>query len=129
MLLAVFTFALPHVYAADPICYGQQGVQNDKMFSCQPSAPESACCAPGDICYSNGLCAPGPTESQNVDTPFFWNGCTDPSACFSACFNRKPFVQRGTVLSPDKQNSSRKWGPSLPKCRAQSLLLLPIQWM
>ncbi|KIN08371.1 hypothetical protein OIDMADRAFT_175182 [Oidiodendron maius Zn] len=91
LLLAVFVIVFSLVSAQDPICYGQQGVENDKMFSCQPTAAESACCAPGDICYSSGLCAPGPTENQDTVTPFFWNGCTDPSftssACFSSCFN------------------------------------------
>ena len=94
ILFAVFIVAVSHVYAQDPVCYGQQGVQTDKMFSCQPAAAESSCCAPGDICYSNGLCAPGPTENQDTATPFFWNGCTDPSftssACFSACFHCRP---------------------------------------
>jgi hypothetical protein len=91
--LAVCVILVSRVYAQEPICYGQEGVQSDTIFACQPNAAESACCSPGDICYSNGLCAPGPTGNKDNITPFFWDGCTDSTfkspECFSACFNRK----------------------------------------
>ena len=90
--LAVSALMLSQVFA-NPICFGNEGVQTSSFFSCQPDASESACCAPGDICYSNGLCSPGPTENQDTATPFFWNGCTNATfeipECFSACYNRK----------------------------------------
>src|SRR4051794_36721164 len=81
-------FSQPYAQADSSVCYGRSGVQEDDLFSCQPDAVDAACCAAGNICYSNGLCAPGPTSEPGI-TPFFWNGCTDAnynsSSCFSGC--------------------------------------------
>jgi hypothetical protein len=89
-ILTKCTILFSRAHAQSPICYGRSGVQTNNFFACQPAAAESACCFPGDICYSNGLCAPGPSEKSGI-TPFVWNGCTDPtytsSACFAACYN------------------------------------------
>jgi hypothetical protein len=75
--------------ALSKICYESTGLESKQYFDCDPGAQVSSCCRPGDICYSNGLCTPGPTEDQGV-TPFYWHGCSDPTfkdpSCFSACF-------------------------------------------
>ncbi|KFY51032.1 hypothetical protein V496_08993 [Pseudogymnoascus sp. VKM F-4515 (FW-2607)] len=71
------------------ICYESNGFESETYYDCAPDADVSACCRPGEICYSNGLCHPGPEIEQGI-TPWFWHGCTDPTfqdpSCFSACF-------------------------------------------
>ncbi|KFY68295.1 hypothetical protein V498_10676 [Pseudogymnoascus sp. VKM F-4517 (FW-2822)] len=81
--------------AQSAICYGTTGLQSDKKFPCEPDAEVSACCDPGDICFSNGLCSPSQALKDKKPkgfylTPFFWGACSDPTykdpKCFSACF-------------------------------------------
>ncbi len=75
-------------------CFSPLGGPNFKLFACQPEAKVSSCCSPADLCYSNGLCAPGP-DSPNLTyyTPFFASGCTDstwPSpACVPNCLENR----------------------------------------
>ncbi|KFY35622.1 hypothetical protein V494_05743 [Pseudogymnoascus sp. VKM F-4513 (FW-928)] len=72
------------------LCYESNGFESETYYDCQPDAKVSACCRPGDICYSNGLCHPGPDAEQGI-TDWYWHGCTDPTfqdpSCFSACFS------------------------------------------
>lgn len=79
------------------ICYESNGFESQTYYDCAPDAAVSACCRPGDICYSNGLCHPGPDEEQGI-TAWYWHGCTDPTfqdpSCFSACFSGKPIQRR-----------------------------------
>ncbi|KFY28661.1 hypothetical protein V493_02816 [Pseudogymnoascus sp. VKM F-4281 (FW-2241)] len=95
-IVLFFFCLLPQVsFAQSPVCYGPKGLQSEKYYPCEPNAEISACCAPGDICFSNGLCAPSAdTIAKHPPnffvSPFFWNGCSDPTfkdpRCFSACF-------------------------------------------
>ena len=94
--LAALAILYSHFQSAEALlnnCYSPSGVQNFKLFACQPDSTSSSCCAPGDICYSNGLCAPGPTEPTGI-TPFFLNGCTDTSFaapnCIPNCLTSEP---------------------------------------
>ncbi|KFZ16866.1 hypothetical protein V502_04858 [Pseudogymnoascus sp. VKM F-4520 (FW-2644)] len=76
-------------YVQSKICYESNGFESETYYDCAPNADVSACCRPGDICYSNGLCHPGPDVEQGI-TAWYWHGCTDPTfqdpSCFSACF-------------------------------------------
>lgn len=84
------------------ICYESSGFESETYYDCAPDADVSACCRPGDICYSNGLCHPGPEVEQGI-TAWFWHGCTDPTfqdpSCFSACFSGKAIRCMGTRRS------------------------------
>ncbi|KFY29496.1 hypothetical protein V493_02339 [Pseudogymnoascus sp. VKM F-4281 (FW-2241)] len=87
-IIACLLSQIQHVQSK--ICYESNGFQSEKYFDCAPDAEVSACCGAGHICYSNGLCTPGPTVQKGV-TDWYWFGCTDPTfqdpSCFSACFS------------------------------------------
>ncbi|KAE9368765.1 hypothetical protein N431DRAFT_547673 [Stipitochalara longipes BDJ] len=86
-VVAALTLIYSQIQSAEAIlnnCYDPSGVQDFKLFACQPKAASSSCCKAGDICYSNGLCAPGPTEPTGI-TPFFLDGCTDTSFAAPNC--------------------------------------------
>ncbi|EXJ53731.1 uncharacterized protein A1O5_12980 [Cladophialophora psammophila CBS 110553] len=72
-------------------CYNNIGNQDTGFVACDPNAESSACCSPGDICYSNGLCQPGPEQPNKGITPYYVDGCTDPSwnspVCMAKCLN------------------------------------------
>ncbi|KFY81172.1 hypothetical protein V499_00054 [Pseudogymnoascus sp. VKM F-103] len=86
-LVACLLSQVQHVQSK--ICYESNGFESTSYYDCAPDAAVSACCRPGDICYTNGLCHPGPDAEQGI-TPWYWHGCTDPTfqdpSCFSACF-------------------------------------------
>jgi len=121
------------------ICYDRSGTQDEK-HPCNPSAENSACCAPGEICYSRGLCTPGPQLGAGR-TPFFTSSCTDPSwnasACVSNC-NRSTSaseVGKGPTFEPKMiANQSCLDSPGTRRCRLRffyfwsRLLLLLWQW-
>ncbi|OBT38521.1 hypothetical protein VE00_11085 [Pseudogymnoascus sp. WSF 3629] len=92
-------------YVQSKICYESNGFESTSYYDCQPDAAVSACCRPGDICYTNGLCHPGPDVQQGI-TPWYWHGCTDPTfrdpSCFSACF----------AITGDGVNSCPTYGPN-----------------
>jgi hypothetical protein len=86
-LIAALAVVCSHIQFTEALlnnCLGPSGVQDFGLFACSPEASESACCPPGNICYSNGLCAPGPTQVTGI-TPFFLDGCTDKSFTAPAC--------------------------------------------
>ncbi|KFY29359.1 hypothetical protein V491_00085 [Pseudogymnoascus sp. VKM F-3775] len=87
-IIACLLSQVQHVQSK--ICYETDGFESDSFYDCAPNANVSACCRPGEICYSNGLCHPGPELEQGI-TPWYSHGCTDPtfqdSSCFSACFS------------------------------------------
>jgi hypothetical protein len=123
--------------AQDPACYSIAGVEVDGLFSCNPSAENSVCCSPGDICYSNGLCAPS-QEYINAGaapiTPFFWNGCTDPTFQDSSCFPECHSGQSLPNLNPhmqmaDMSNSPWKRRAIVPSARCGEILLLWVWWL
>ncbi|KFX97597.1 hypothetical protein O988_04781 [Pseudogymnoascus sp. VKM F-3808] len=89
--VTVIAFILSQVQQVQSkVCYESNGFESQQYYDCQPDADVSACCRPGDICYSNGLCHPGPDADQGI-TDWYWHGCTDPTfqdpSCFSACFS------------------------------------------
>ncbi|KAE9370928.1 hypothetical protein N431DRAFT_492923 [Stipitochalara longipes BDJ] len=91
---------IAYVEALQNVCFGRTDVQNTEFFACQPDATESSCCLAGDIRYSNGLCAPGPTESVGL-TPFFAHGCTDANFTTPICVpNCIPSNGAGLQLCP-----------------------------
>lgn len=133
-LIATF---LSIVNAQDPACYSIAGVEVDSLFSCNPSAENSACCSPGDICYSNGLCAP---SQESIDagaatiTPFFWDGCTDPtfedSSCFPECHSgRFPSQSELHRQMADMSDSPRKRRAIMPSAGGGEILLLWFRWL
>ncbi|KFX98227.1 hypothetical protein O988_04457 [Pseudogymnoascus sp. VKM F-3808] len=87
--------------AQSAVCYDSSGLASGPeskkpFFPCESDAGVTSCCEPGDICFSNGLCSPGPAlkashEPGFYQTSFFWNACTDPSfqdpKCFTGCFS------------------------------------------
>jgi hypothetical protein len=87
-------------------CYNAAGVPDFQIFPCQPKATESSCCKAGDICYSNGLCAPGPTEPTGI-TPYFLNGCTNTSFSAPDCIPSCLTSEFHPLQTPSKQPVSR----------------------
>ncbi|KFY32920.1 hypothetical protein V495_08607 [Pseudogymnoascus sp. VKM F-4514 (FW-929)] len=87
--------------AQSAVCYDSSGLASGPeskkpFFPCESDAGVTSCCEPGDICFSNGLCSPGPALKASHPpgfyiTTFFWNACTDPSfqdpKCFTGCFS------------------------------------------
>lgn len=81
--------------AQSTTCYSTEGLPETNYYPCEPDAAVSSCCAPGDICFSNGLCSPSQAR-QNANpegtfiTTFYRDSCTDPSfkdpKCLSQCF-------------------------------------------
>jgi hypothetical protein len=76
-------------------CYGIDGtpyVTFDRYIPCNATAAalgkQTACCAPGDNCLTNGLCQ-GQSDSKAKRNLFWRNGCTDPTwndpACAKQC--------------------------------------------
>lgn len=67
------------------ICYFPYGGVPDSssppMIPCDPSAQTTACCAPGDSCFDNGLCL-----SQQFF--FYRGGCTEKSFPSASCATR-----------------------------------------
>jgi hypothetical protein len=80
------------------ICYDASGSE-DQRVPCDPTAADSACCTPGEVCYSNGLCGIGPKLPNNGLTTFYTSTCTDPfynaSVCFSNCNTSMSTSKRG----------------------------------
>lgn len=85
-------------------CYFASGENTDSSGStyipCNTTAVElgghSACCAPNDMCFTNGLCKANTVDQYN------WNwrvGCTDPTfsdpACPSYCQGIGEFTSKG----------------------------------
>lgn len=63
-------------------CYLPDGSAIGGVRVCDPSAPASACCAPGDECTTNGLCKAG----NDGDNNWLWRGgCTDKSWESDSC--------------------------------------------
>jgi hypothetical protein len=77
-------WSLYAVRSAAQVCYNQQGVENPNLVPCNEGG---GCCAPGDICWSNGLCR----LPNRTDDTYFYNACTDPSwqseGCISQCLD------------------------------------------
>ncbi|OQU98234.1 hypothetical protein CLAIMM_04050 [Cladophialophora immunda] len=89
LFLLLLLEASPATLAAT--CYNSIGNQDTSLVACDPNAESSACCSPGDMCYSNGLCQPGPEQPNKGLTPYYVDGCTDPSwnspVCMAQCLN------------------------------------------
>lgn len=96
-LLRLISFLLVLIAVAsstDLKCYTPGKQENTGLLPCSPSSNTTACCSPGDICYSNGVCKAPPDNKQGVAGQLFINGCTDPDwaetdLCRSECANRK----------------------------------------
>ena len=74
-------------------CYGSDEAVFSGAIPCNPQAEVSNCCLFTDICYSNGLCAPGPGQTNWGPTPYYTGYCTDRSwsngtACPHICNNQ-----------------------------------------
>jgi hypothetical protein len=98
-LVAILAIVCSHIQYGDALltnCYAPSGAQDFRMFACQPQASESSCCFPGDVCYSNGLCVPGPTETGPFLTSYYLNGCTDtsfaPPNCVPNCLTSEFYL-------------------------------------
>lgn len=74
------------------ICYWPDGTLTAEDVACQDNSAESACCSPGFVCLSSGLCM----VSSDViripgDTIYRRSSCTDStwrsSSCASYCLN------------------------------------------
>ncbi|PMD61650.1 uncharacterized protein K444DRAFT_611890 [Hyaloscypha bicolor E] len=83
-VLAIVSSQIQYGQALLNNCFDVTGAQNFDRFACQPNAAQSACCYAGDLCYSSGLCAPGPTTKTGY-TPFYVDGCTNSSFSAPAC--------------------------------------------
>jgi len=88
----LITSYLPHTLAASKQCFDRNGNQlsTERALPCNPnSAQDGPCCAPGDICLSNGLCQPGPDLVKIGLTDTYKPTCTDGTwtidTCFSGC--------------------------------------------
>jgi hypothetical protein len=89
--LFFFLSALPLLLALDPnvplTCYALDGTKTIKAgFRCDNSTSgHSTCCAPGAICYSNGVCQ----QSNGAVQDYLRVGCTDKTwkdpACLEQC--------------------------------------------
>lgn len=66
---------------SSPTCYFPDGVVDVESIACDPSAPVSSCCLPGDNCMSNGLCNNGGTDLTSIVR----NSCTDSSWASLSC--------------------------------------------
>ena len=74
-------------------CYNSDKEISAGAIPCNPQAEISNCCGFTDICYSNGLCAPGPGLNDADATPYFTGYCTDrtwsnATACPQICNNQ-----------------------------------------
>ena len=79
--------------SSNETCYSSSDAVATGAVPCNPQAESSTCCMPTDICYSNGLCAPGPGLPNGGDTPYYTGSCTDRSwsndtDCPSICNNQ-----------------------------------------
>jgi hypothetical protein len=72
-------------------CYGIDGTPYatfDRYIPCNSTGAavgqHTSCCAPGDICLTNGLCQSQGDNNRKAN--LFWrNGCTDPTWNDPAC--------------------------------------------
>ncbi|KAF2738564.1 hypothetical protein EJ04DRAFT_509453 [Polyplosphaeria fusca] len=87
---------------ADSTCYYPNGAEN-RGLPCNSNATVSACCGPGFICLSNGLCSPGPETQRNYRYDFYRSGCTDQSwnstKCPQFCLAPEDSLDAGEGLS------------------------------
>ena len=90
LLLALFI----HPLVAKATCFYPQGVEAPD-FPCKPSEENSTCCGENYVCYSNGLCRPGPNAVNHGLTDFYRGSCTDPTWTSPEC---PLFCLSGTVL-------------------------------
>ncbi|KAH6662493.1 hypothetical protein B0J14DRAFT_610547 [Halenospora varia] len=76
-------------------CYYPDGKKTPADARCTSSGGESACCGPGFVCLSNGLCMDNST-ANNVNNPnvYYRGSCTDKTwqspSCPSFCVDLDP---------------------------------------
>lgn len=92
----ILVLHLHDVLAASKKCFDQDGneLATTRALPCNSnSSQDGPCCAPGDICLSNGLCTPGPDLVNIGMTNTYKPTCTDGTwtvdTCFSGCNNCK----------------------------------------
>jgi hypothetical protein len=86
-ILALVASTLISCVRAD-LCYLPDGSEIGGLRICDPTAPASACCAPGDECTAAGLCKAG----NDGDNNWMWRGtCSDKTweseYCPRYCYN------------------------------------------
>ena len=95
-----------------PVCYTPYLNEDPTSIPCNASAEVSTCCAPNNICLSNGLCAPNVTLPQG-NPQYYTSLCTDSNwqspECMKICKNNI------TSLSPLQ-----------PRTRADTIFLDPV---
>ncbi|KAI4211374.1 MAG: hypothetical protein LQ351_005800 [Letrouitia transgressa] len=85
-------------------CYYPGGIYQPNDTPCNPTAPNSDCCAPEDICLSNGLC-----YRSNINR-LHRGSCTDPTFktpnCTKTCTgpNDSPYGWADVLECPDLQS-------------------------
>ncbi|KAF2083940.1 hypothetical protein K490DRAFT_69272 [Saccharata proteae CBS 121410] len=94
--------------STDRTCYYPNGVQSNAS-PCFPDQPVSACCGPGFICYSDGLCAPGPEDRRTYQYKIYRSGCTDrswnSSSCPSVCLGTDDNLEAGQGIATCGESS------------------------
>ena len=77
-------------HALDKVCYTPYLIEDPTSIPCNASAEVSTCCAPYNICLSNGLCAFNVTLSAG-NPQYYTSLCTDNSwqspECMKICKN------------------------------------------
>lgn len=87
LLLLLSSFFVTFIFAEAPTtCYVLDGTANPSAgYRCDNSTSgDSACCAAGAICYSNGVCQ----QTNNGLQDYLRVGCTDPTWQAAACLDQ-----------------------------------------
>jgi hypothetical protein len=96
-IIGLFEFFVPIFWVTLSSSHVPQYILKEplSLFS-SPTFYEATADSPIFQCYTNGLCAPGPTENGTILTPFFVHGCTNPSftapACVPNCYSSTFFL-------------------------------------
>ena len=72
----ILSILFPAASAAGSTCYSPSGLKTTAQ-ACNTTAQVSTCCEPGFACLSNGLCTPGPDNTEVLPFKYFKSGCTD----------------------------------------------------
>ncbi|KAI4102423.1 MAG: hypothetical protein LQ345_007372 [Seirophora villosa] len=111
LLPFLFTLPLTTVSSTTAQCYYPSSIPQPNDTPCDPSLPVSNCCAPDDICLSNGLC-----YRANINR-LHRGSCTDPTfsspLCAQICTKTPddhPFGWADVLLCPLSDDWYCGWG-------------------
>ncbi|KAL8731793.1 MAG: hypothetical protein Q9166_003240, partial [cf. Caloplaca sp. 2 TL-2023] len=109
-VLILLSYLSTPISASSPACYYPGGIAQPNDTPCNPTASTSVCCAPEDICLSNGLC-----YRANINR-LHRGSCTDPTFSSPLCTNictspaDSPFGFADVLLCPLSDQWYCGWG-------------------